>query len=179
MRRLGEIGVVLWSFRVAGAMVCLSAIGCSKPARTIEGAFPIAFEAAPWALRGAVWTGRAADAAAAVGEDWESVSRFEPVRVWLAVYEHQSKPENQLVARAFELPSVERGRQALEALRPAAGEPFRMGGEGWWTPDGVIFAWGPTLFEIFGNQEGWVSQLQAAYLAGFIEKKLPPLDGGR
>lgn len=153
--------------------------GCVKSPRTIEAAFPRGIAADPWALVDDVWTGPALRAASAIGDDWKRIEPHHPGRAWLAVYRHERDPERTVTVRAFQFDSPRTARRVFDAWRPEDAPPFKIGDAGCFTDIGVMFVWGDTFFDIFANKADWNAQMQAAYLTGFIENKLPPPDAGQ
>ena len=152
--------------------------GCARSARTIEAAFPRGISADPWELVDDVWTGPAVRAASAVGEDWSRIEPHGPIRAWLAVYRHHRNPERTMTVRAFAFDTRQTAQRVFDVWRPADAPNFTIGDGGCFTEIGVMFVWGDTFFDIFANGADWNAQMQAAYLTGFIENKLPPLEQG-
>lgn len=148
--------------------------GCGRRTATIADAFPRAAMAAPWVLAREVWNGSFAEAEAALGPDADPWRMFGPQRVWLAVYRHEYEPHKKLTLRAFAFESRERAREAYTYFRPLGGSDFKAGDAGCWTEVGVLFVWGRLVFEIFGWEGSWPSQVQAAVLAAFVQKHMPP-----
>lgn len=157
---------------VACVLPAMFAGGCARHDEPVLKAFPRAAMAAPWVLRGSVWTGAAADAADAIGQDWDAIAGQEPVRAWLAVYEHEQASERKLRVRAFELGSAQRAERFVVERREPDSSPLGIGDAGAWMSDGVAFAHGRVVFEIIGDGSDWGSQLQAAFLASCIESRL-------
>ena len=153
--------------------------GCVKSPRTIEAAFPRGLAADPWALVDDVWTGPAVRAASAVGHDWKRIEPHHPERAWLAVYRHERNPERTVTVRAFEFDSRKTAQRVFENWKPQDAPQFKIGDGGCFTEIGVMFVWGDTFFDVFANNADWNAQMQAAYLTGFIENKLPPRDVGQ
>ena len=153
-----------------------AAAGCTRPLRTIEAAFPRGIAADPWELVDDVWTGPAVRAASAVGEDWSRIEPHDPIRAWLAVYRHRRDPKRTMTVRAFAFDTRQTAQRVFEAWRPTDAPSFTIGDGGCFTEIGVMFVWGDTFFDIFANGADWNSQMQAAYLTGFIEHMLPPLE---
>jgi hypothetical protein len=125
-------------------------------------------------LQDAVWDGSFERAAAGLGEEAEQWRAFDPEHVWLAVYQHDTRPEHKLTVRAFAFSPAEQARRAFEHFRPPDADAFQVGDEGCWTEDGVLVLWGRMVFDIFGNDpSAFASPEQAVYLLAFIEKKMP------
>jgi hypothetical protein len=155
-------------------LVLLLLGGCTgRPAQVVE-AFPPGGLASPWVLQGQVWRGTFEEAVPGLGDDADAWGRFGPMRVWLAIYCHESQVERCLKVRCFAFATPEDARQAFEALRPAGAKPFRMGDAGCWTEIGVLFRWGRLVFDIFGDRPAWSSELQSGFLAALISKRMPP-----
>jgi len=154
-------------------LLALACAGCVGRNATVGEAFPPAAVAAPWLLSEPVWRGSFEEAAAALGDDAEVWRRFSPTRVWLAVYRHESDPEKRLTVRCLAFTSAEQARQAYTALAPPAAAPYEIGDGGCWTDIGVLFHWGRLVFDIFGPQAAWTSQVQANYLAAIISRRMP------
>lgn len=154
--------------------VLLVLAGCAQQPHRVADAFPGGARAAPWILENPVWTGTITQASTGLGADFEPWSKLGPQRVWLAVYRHQSNAEQSLIVRAFAFESREAAARAYDALEPFQAKPFRIGDRGCWTDDGVLFVWGRLVFELFGERPAWESQTRGAYLAGCIEKSMPP-----
>jgi hypothetical protein len=130
--------------------------------------------AAPWRLRAAVWSGGFDEAAAALGEDAQRWGRFEPSRVWLAVYERGDDPETRLTLRVFAFESAERAEQAYGRNRPDAAGSFAVGDEGCWLPDGVLFRWSRLVFESFVYEPaGHETAESVVPFVGYIERRMP------
>jgi hypothetical protein len=160
--------------RLAGFAVLALVVGCAAPARCVVEVFPPGSTAAPWLLQNEVWTGHLSDAAPALGDDAAFWHDYAPEQVWLAVYCHEDVAERCLKVRCFALPSRAIARRAFEALRPLNARPFKYGDAGCWTEIGVLFRWGRLVAEVLGGDASWSSQVQAALLATFIAKRMPP-----
>jgi len=158
----------------AGLMLSLLVGGCAVPARSVLDVFPPGSTAAPWVLQHEVWVGTLDDAAPALGSDAVFWHARQPARVWLAVYSHEDMPDRYLKVRCFALPTRDAARAAFDALQPAQARGFRYGDAGCWTDVGVLVQWGQLVLEIFGDDASWSSQMQAALLATFIAKRMPP-----
>lgn len=172
-----------WASYVRKATVCLFAPllavgGCAKPVRTIDAAFPRSSQASPWALANSVWSGTPTEAAAAIGDDWHRIEPRGPTHVWLATYRHETLASRTITVRAIQFASPEVALRTYDALRPRGAPEFRMGDVGCWTELGVLFAWGDTLFEMFGNDAAWEPAWQTVFIAGLLEKNLPPRGPG-
>ena len=152
--------------------LCL-ACGCARRAKSIADVLPVGSVASPWVLQGAVWSGSFQQAAPALGEDASAWRRFEPARVWLAVYRHEDDPKRRTTVRGFAFDTAAAARAAYEHFRPADAKPFAAGDDGCWTEIGVLFVWGRMVFDVFGNDASFSSQGQSAYVTAFIEKDMP------
>lgn len=163
--------------RVAGAAMIFALLvsaGCGQKRITIADTFPPGAYASPWELENGVWSGSFEQAASGLGEDAEAWRRFNPQRVWLALYRHDTRREQRLTVRAFAFASADEAQQAYEHFRPAAAKELRAGDAGCWLEDGVLVRWGRMVLEIFGGSPGAGSAEQAFYLFAFIEKRMPP-----
>lgn len=177
----GRTRSVAVSRRARSALVFLLShlfVGCARPVQLVESAFPVASQASPWILVNRVWSGPAADAAQAIGDDWARIRGHEPLQAWLAVYQHESLAKQTITVRGFRFPSADRARNALDELRPHHAEPFDIGDGGRWTDFGLLFVRGDLLFEFFGNDAEWQPAWQCAFLAGIIERRLPNAASG-
>ena len=152
----------------------LSVVGCAGKQTSIADAFPPAASAAPWELDGAVWSGTTDEAAPALGDDADTWAAFEPTRVWLAVYAHQLRPGQHLTVRCFAFKSPQRARQAYDAFKPPMAKPFSCGDAGCWTEIGVLVHWQRLVFDVFGDNPSWNSEVESATLAGRIAHRMPP-----
>ncbi|MFQ5807617.1 MAG: hypothetical protein ACE5I3_14310, partial [Phycisphaerae bacterium] len=157
------------------AVLALVALGgCGGKRATIADTFPKGSYASPWVLQDEVWSGSFDQAAGALGEEAEQWRAFEPERVWLAVYRHDTHAEEKLTVRAFAFWSNEQARRAFEHFRPPDADELKAGSAGCWTPDGVLVLWGRVVFDLFGHEpSAFASPEQAVYLLAFIEKKMP------
>ena len=84
-----------------------------------------------------------------------------------------SRPDRQLTVRAFACESAQTARRAFQHFRPVDATEFRAGTEGCWTRIGVLFVWDRLVFDIFGSQAHWQSEVQSALLAGYIQSSMP------
>lgn len=159
--------------RAGLSIVPLLLAGCAARHSSLVDAFPVGSVAAPWNLDGNVWNGTFAEAVPALGDDANQWRDPQPMRVWLAVYRHEADG-NRLIARAFEFESGAAAQRMYERIRPAAADEFRAGNAGCWTSDGVLFVWGRFIFEVFASPPGWHNELQAAMLAQYFQKQMPP-----
>ena len=155
------------------AILLMAGGGCAGKNATVASAFPQESAAAPWITDDAVWSGSLAQAAASRGPDAEEWRLFHPLQVWLAVYRHEDKPGRKLTVRAFAFESPRAAREAFEHFRPTDARQFNAGDGGCWTGIGVLFVWGRLVFDIFGSEASWQSDVQSARLTGYIEKHMP------
>lgn len=162
------MGMLLVVFAALGASV-----GCQQSNARVADAFPPAAQASPWVLQGEVWEGPFDAATKALGEDAGAWSVFEPRYVWLGVYAHERQPRR-LTVRIVAFPDAERARRAYEHFAPVDAAPFEAGDEGCWTTIGVLFRWDKLVFDIFGNDASWASEVQASLLSGFLTERMPP-----
>ena len=160
--------------RTAAALALLVCAGCAQADRAVRAAFPTAGVVAPWRLDGAVWSGSFADAAPALGDDAPAWAQHTPTRVWLAKYTHEDHPDQTLTVRCFAFESPEYARAAYEVFQPVLAKPLYSGDVGCWTEIGVLFQRGCLVFDIFGNDASWNSQVQSAVLAAALVKRMPP-----
>ncbi|MBW7906449.1 MAG: hypothetical protein LC135_15710 [Phycisphaerae bacterium] len=166
-RSTRDAGVILPAVLLLG--------GCAAPRVTLAEALPQGGRATPWELVGSVWSGDLDAAEQAIGEQAAHWRPLQPRRVWLALYRHDQKPAARLSVCVFAFESPDAAHAAYESLRPGQAAPFNAGDAGCWTDDGVRFVWGRLVFDVFGNQpRGLARAEQAAYLAGFIEQRMPP-----
>ncbi len=148
--------------------------GCNARHVSVADTFPKSSYATPWVLRGEVWSGSLDQAADAVGEEAERWAAFEPERVWLAVYRHDTRAGHELAVRVWAFASREHARQAYEHFRPDDADLLEAGDEACWTADGVLVRWGRLVFDIFGRGPSTsASPEQAVYLLAFFEKRMP------
>lgn len=156
---------------------CLAAVctaGCAQKHVVISDTFPRGGYASPWVLDGSVWSGTPAEAADAIGAEYEQWAAFNPARIWLAVYRHDARADNTLTVRAWTFPSSEQARRAYEKVRPENASKLKAGDEACWTQDGVLVRWGRMIFDIFGRgPAGGARPEQAVYLLAFFEKRMP------
>ncbi|MFH1748180.1 MAG: hypothetical protein ABIG44_14185 [Planctomycetota bacterium] len=153
------------------ATLCLP--GCASRHMTVADTFPKAARAAPWELQGEVWSGTFSQAIIALGDDAKDWHRFNPSQVWLAVYRHQENPQRKMTIRTFAFDSPDNARQAYRHFRPADAREFLVGDSGCWTEIGVLYVWGRLVFDIFGSEAAWESEVQSAVLAGYIQGHMP------
>lgn len=148
--------------------------GCNTGRVTIADTFPKGNYASPWVLRGEVWSGSLEQAANAIGDETDEWGAFEPERVWLAVYHHDTRIAHKLIVRAWSFASAEQARRAFENFRPEDVKTLQAGDEGCWTDDGILVLWGRMVFDIFGRGPATLaSPEQAVYLLAFLEKQMP------
>jgi|GEM_PF-1101065 len=147
--------------------------GCAQSRHRVVDAFPTARVAAPWILEGEVWTGTFEDAAPALGDDAETWKKFSPTRVWLARYTREGDPARVLTVRCFAFDSPETARAAFEVFRPPLAKPLRAGDVGCWTECGVLFQWQRLVFDIFGDDVSWGSEVNSSVMAAIIARRMP------
>jgi hypothetical protein len=136
--------------------------------------FPKGSYATPWVLKDEVWSGTPAEAAGALGEEGERWGALGAERVWLAVYQHDTRGDDELVVRAWSFASQERARWAYTHFRPDPVDALEAGDEACWTDDGILVLWGRLVFDIFGRgPSAAASPEQAVYLLAFFEKQMP------
>ncbi len=163
-----------WHGTAAGGLVLAACAGCAAERRSVAEAFPVASVAAPWRLEGEVWSGAWDEAAPALGADADAWRPHGATRVWLAVYRHEDEPRRTVTVRGFAFASADAAREAYEALKPAEAKRYEAGDAGCWTEVGVLFRWGRLVFDVFGQDASWGSQVQASLLAAYITKRMPP-----
>jgi hypothetical protein len=156
-----------------GLLLALVCAGCAANRLTISDAFPPGSMADPWVLQGEVWTGSFDEAAPALGDDTEKWREYGPTRAWLAIYCHETEPQRCLKVRCFAFPAAENAREAFDEFRPFDAKPFQCGDGGCWTEVGVLFHWGRLVFDIFGGDASWGSQVESSMLAVFIAQRMP------
>ena len=156
-----------------GLLLTLLCAGCAANRLAIRDSFPPGSMAAPWVLQGEVWTGSFDDAAPALGDDANTWRKLGPTRAWLAVYCHETEPQRCLKVRCLAFPVADDARQAFDEFRPFDAKPFQCGDAGCWTEFGVLFQWGRLVFDIFGGDASWGSQVESSMLAVFIAKRMP------
>lgn len=168
---------IVGSVNLRLAIFCLAVIcttGCGQKRVTINDTFPRGSYASPWVLDGSVWSGTPSAAAYAVGDEYGQWKAFEPERVWLAVYRHDTRKDNTLTVRAWSFPSAQQARRAYDKFRPENASQLKAGDEACWTRDGILIRWGRMIFDIFGRgPAGGTNPEQAVYLLAFFEKKMP------
>jgi len=76
--------------------------------------------------------------------------------------------------RCFAFESVEYARAAYEVFHPVLAKPLHSGDVGCWTEIGVLLQRGRLVFDIFGNDASWNSQVQSAVLAAILVRRMPP-----
>jgi hypothetical protein len=151
-------------------LICL---GCAASQRNVVDVFPPAGLASPWILEDEVWSGPFDQAAPSLGDDAEDWAGFQPTRVWIARYRHETYPASYLTIRAFAFEDAESAHLAFRFFQPLEPKRFDSGDEGYWTEIGVLFRWGRLVFDVFGPVATWNSQLQAAVLAGHLTRRMP------
>lgn len=168
------------ALRRAGALLVLAlpvivvlSGGCAQDRRTVADAFPIARVAAPWILEGEVWSGTFEEAAPALGDDADTWAKFSPTRVWLARYTREGAPQRVLTVRCFAFDTPETARAAFEVFRPPLAKPLKAGDVGCWTDFGVLFQWQRLVFDIFGDDASWGSEVHSSVLAAIITRRMP------
>jgi hypothetical protein len=159
---------------VGACVAALPLAGCVARHASVADAFPVSAVAAPWILEGEIWSGTFAAAAPALGTDADQWRDPQPTHVWLAAYTHEGDRARRLIARAFEFETSAAARMMFDRVRPVGTKNFSAGESGCWTGDGVLFVWGRLVFDIFASQASWQNELQAAMLAQFIQKQMPP-----
>jgi hypothetical protein len=153
---------------------CLGLSGCNATRVTIADTFPKGSYAAPWVLRDQVWSGSLARAAEALGDEAAQWGAFEPQRVWLAVYQHDTRRDHELVARIWAFASPGQARRAYQHFRPHDADALEAGDEACWVDDGILVLWGRLVLDIFGRgPTALASPEQAIYLLAFFEKRMP------
>ena len=156
------------------AAFLLVSAGCASKNVTISDTFPTGGYASPWILDSPVWCGEPDEASFAVGDEYPEWKAFNPKRLWLAVYRHDSRRDNTITVRAWSFPNSEQARRAYEKFRPENASALKAGDEACWTKDGILVLWGRMIFDIFDtNASGASSPEQAVYLLAFFEKKMP------
>ena len=163
-----------WHVTAAGGLLLVGCAGCATGRRSVAEAFPPASVAAPWRLEGDVWSGTWDEAAPALGTDADVWRPCEPTRVWLAIYRHEDQPARTVTVRGFAFVSADAARGAYDALRPLDAKRYEAGDAGCWTEVGVLFRWGRLVFDVFGQDASWGSQVQASLLAAYVTKRMPP-----
>lgn len=162
-----------WAGTLAGLIVLYASAGCAQRRPAITEALPIASVATPWALEGALWTGDFDAARGALGDSADTWSLFQPQRVWLADYHHDTQRESRLTVRIFALASRSRAEEAYSLLSPFNRQELKAGDEACWLRDGVLIRWGKLVVEIFSaDPQVQVAPEQAFYLWAIIEKRL-------
>ena len=145
------------------ALAAFTLAGCTARHITIADTFPKGSYASPWVLQGKVWSGSLEQAADGIGDEATQWGTFGPERVWLAVYQHDTRVAHKLVVRAW------------EHFCPDDTRSLQAGDEGCWTDDGILVLWGRMVFDIFGSGPSTLtSPGQAVYLLAFFEKQMPP-----
>ncbi len=157
------------------ALGVLTLAGCTARHITIADTFPKGSYASPWVLQGKVWSGSLEQAADGIGDEATQWGTFEPERVWLAVYQHDTRVAHKLIVRAWAFASAAQARRAFEHFCPDDTRSLQAGDEGCWTDDGILVLWGRMVFDIFGSGPSTLtSPGQAVYLLAFFEKQMPP-----
>lgn len=155
-------------------MLLTLAGGCAQRPATVVDAFPPARVATPWVLAGEVWSGTLAEAGPGLGEDAARWRGLGVEHVWLARYEHEDNPQRILTVRCLALPTPAAARRLFDELRPREDAwPFHGGDAGCWTGIGVLVQWGRLVIDVFGSEQSWSSEVQAALLAGHLLKRMP------
>lgn len=137
----------------AGGFVLVALLlvgGCAAARLTVADAFPDA-QAAPWRRREPVWQGTFEQAREALGADADALADLAPQRIWLAVYDHPSRPGYSLTVRAYAFDSIDNAHKAFVVLRPVLADALTAGDEGCWTDDGILVRWGRLLFDLFAT----------------------------
>jgi len=166
---LGGLTAVLGAVLAAGALA-----GCSQSRMTVAEALPAGTYASPWVRDGPVWSGPPAEVWDQLGAEAETWRELEPQRVWLAVYRHDTRPDNTLTVRVWAFATAEQACQAYLTARPAAPQDLHAGDAACWTADGILVHWGRMVFDIFGSGPSRAaSPEQAVYLWAVIEKQMP------
>lgn len=160
--------------RLLVVLPLIAGIGCAGRDMTLVEAFPPAATADPWFLHEPVWTGPFEAAIEALGDDAQTWAGCNPTQVWLAVYCHRDLSERCLKVRAFAFADIADAHRAFEAFRPPDAKRYHVGDEGCWTEIGVLFRWGRVVFDVFGPEASWGSQVQSSYLAAVLVKRTPP-----
>jgi len=157
------------------ALATLVLAGCNARHVTIADTFPKGSYASPWVLQGEVWSGSLEQAADAIGDEAAQWATFGPERVWLAVYQHDTRVAHKLIVRAWAFASAAQARRAFEHFQPKDAKSLQAGNGGCWTDDGILVLWGRMVFDIFGSGPSTLtSPGQAVYLLAFFEKQMPP-----
>lgn len=164
------------SARSALPIALLTAVllpGCKAPVRSVAEVFPYARMADPWALARPVWQGDFEAAHESLGEDAELLRPYQPVRVWLAEYQHARRPDARLIVRACAFDAPEAAAAACRALCPPLGDALRAGDGGCWTDFGAAFSTGRLVFDVFiRDPDAGASSMQAAMFVGILENRL-------
>lgn len=162
--------------------ICVAAIlgaiafgsGCSQSRLLVE-AFPTGRVASPWVLDGAAWSGTFDQAAPGMGADAAAWEKYAPEHVWLAIYRHESRPRQKLIARLLSFSTTAAAHSAYDAIAPLRRKEFKAGDEGCWTGDGVLFRWSRLNIEVFSADPATQpAPEQAVFLVGFLEKRISP-----
>ncbi len=157
------------------AVALAFATGCAQRRPRLVRVFPHNSAAWPWLLRQNIWEGSIDQAASALGRDAEIWQKLQPDHVWLAVYDHATRDDTQLVVRVFRFPTADDARAAYDAVRPPHAEAFDIGDAGCWTSDGVLFVWGRLVFDVLIRSErGEVDPEQTIAVVSFLEHRMPP-----
>ena len=151
------------------------ASGCAHRRPRLTQVFPRDTAAWPWVLRQNIWEGTIDQAVPALGRDAEIWQKLRPDHVWLAVYDHATREDTQLVVRVFRFATADDARGAYEAVRLPDAEPFRIGDAGCWTSDGLLFRWGRLVFDVLiRSRSGRVDPEQTIAVVSFLEHRMPP-----
>lgn len=153
-------------------IMTLGGSGCAERRATVAKAFPLGTVAAPWRLDGEVWDGDFTAAATALGDDANSWQKYQPSRVWLAAYTHDTHPSRRLVARAFGFENETAAVAAYDVHAPPMAQAIKAGDAACWLEDGVLVRWGRLVFEVIGDAKSPAAAEQALYLYALIEKHI-------
>ena len=158
----------------AAALLLPPLLGCDPPMRRgIDATFPRFASATPWVLAGDVWSGSFEDARPGLGDEAAQWEAFQPQNVWLAVYRHDTRPENHLTARIWSFAETEDAAAAFEHFRPADADVLEAGDRGCWTDLGILVQWKRLVIEVFASgAPGTANAEQSLYLYALIEKQL-------
>jgi len=166
-----QSGAVLVALAAIFAGTC---VGCAPHVRPLVEVFPSGRRAYPWVLAAPVWTGPMDTAADALGRDADEWRQLNARQVWLAVYQRDDKPGRRLTARVFAFDDPSGAQAAFQHFQPAGAKAFDAGAGGCWTEFGVLFHWGRLVFDVFGDEVGLDSQMQAVNLVAVLEQRMRP-----
>lgn len=158
---------------IALLFIASLAPACSQSVNTVADAFPPGAMAAPWEREGEVWSGSFEQARPALGRDAAEWAPLSPQRVWLAVYRHDQAPDRRLTVRVIAFDTIDASKIAYAKFRPDGAKPFTAGDEGCWTQIGVLYRRGKMVIELFGSDSTWNTEINAAIVAGALERRLP------